>query len=371
MQSSIGFSPLTNEARGAAIKEGLLDQNHNPFYSPCLQKLKFLSPVQLVMSRALYSIAFFNIAHLRPPRLLCSSERQIRHAAFESTGVKTLIGSYDDHALLEKQASLSDVIIASADADNAEACAAILRGLKKRYEATGKAPILIHTSGTAIIMDDTQGNYETETVWDDTDVAKLDTIPNTQLHRNVDTLILTADREGYVKTYFVLPSTIYGFATGTFVDLGVQNKRSIQLPLVVSACSARKRGGYVGKGLNAWPDVHIDDIADLYIVLYDAILEGKAGHGREGFYFGENGHYLFKDAGAKIGEVLYELGVSETSEPSPFTDEDYKQFPMERTVDARQPELVHLDGSPSTPTEDMMKSLKGEVEWQLKHASGA
>ena len=68
-------------------------------------------------------------------------------------------------------------------------------------------------------------------------------------------------------------------------------------------------------------------VADLYIVLYDAILEGKAGHGREGFYFGENGHYLFKDVSAKIGEALYDLGVSETPEASAFTEEDYKLFP--------------------------------------------
>ena len=48
----------------------------------------------------------------------------------------------------------------------------------------------------AIVIDDPQGNYASETVWDDTDVAKLDTIADTQLHRNVDTLILAADKEG-------------------------------------------------------------------------------------------------------------------------------------------------------------------------------
>ena len=71
-------------------------------------------------------------------------------------------------------------------------------------------------------------------------------------------------------------------------------------------------------------------MADLYIVLYDAILEGKAGHGREGFYFGENGHYLFKDVSAKIGEALYDLGVSKTPEPNVFTEEEYKQTPPVR-----------------------------------------
>ena len=71
-------------------------------------------------------------------------------------------------------------------------------------------------------------------------------------------------------------------------------------------------------------------MADLYIVLYDAILEGKAGHGRDGYYFGENGHYLFKDVSAKIGEALYDLGVSETPEPNAFTEEEYKQTPPVR-----------------------------------------
>ncbi|KAI9570710.1 hypothetical protein HD554DRAFT_2187866 [Boletus coccyginus] len=292
---------------------------------------------------------------------------------FESLGVKTVLGSYDDHALLEKQASLSDVVIECADADNAEACAAILRGLKKRYEAAGNAPILIHT--VTCVMDDTKGNYSTETVWDDTDVAKLDTIADTQFHRNVDVLILAADKQGYVKTYLVLPSTIYGFASGKLVDLGVQNTRSIQIPLAVTAGILRKHAGHVGQGLNVWPNVHVDDVADLYIVLYDTILEGKTGHGREGFYFGENGHYSFKDVSAKIGEVLYDLGVSKTPEPNTFTEEDHKQFPplslLGTTCRCNASRARALGWRPKHTTEDLLKSIKGEVEWQLKHAPEA
>ena len=57
----------------------------------------------------------------------------------------------------------------------------------------------------AIIIDDTKGNSATETVWDDTDVAKLDTIADTQLHRNVDGLILAADQEGESRVRPTLP----------------------------------------------------------------------------------------------------------------------------------------------------------------------
>jgi hypothetical protein len=55
-----------------------------------------------------------------------------------------------------------------------------------------------------IIVNDTKGNSSTETVWDDTDVAKLDTIADTQLHRNVDVLILAADKEGESRTDLTL-----------------------------------------------------------------------------------------------------------------------------------------------------------------------
>ncbi|KAH0830119.1 hypothetical protein J3R83DRAFT_1457 [Lanmaoa asiatica] len=300
----------------------------------CYPYLSFISPAGYIAGCVLDRL-------LRHPTFATSEVTAlIRKAdkapAFESLGVKTVLGSYDDHALLEKQASLSDVIFACADADNAEACAAILRGLKKRHKATGKVPILIHTP---IIVDYTEGNYATETVWDDTDVAKLDTIADTQLHRN---------SQGYVKTYIVLPSTIYGFASGKLVDLGAQNARSIQMPLAVTASIARKRGGYVGQGLNMWPNVHIDDsefpvcstlrIEKAHLRDHDWQLrisissfmmpswkETRA-TGHEGLYFGENGHHLLKDVAAKIGEALYDLGVSETPEPNAFTEADYKKF---------------------------------------------
>jgi hypothetical protein len=48
-------------------------------------------------------------------------------------------------------------------------------------------------------------------------------------------------------------------------------------------------------------------VADLYIVLYDAIREGKAGHGCEGLYFGENGEHRMRDIAASIAEALHDL----------------------------------------------------------------
>ena len=78
-------------------------------------------------------------------------------------GINVVVGSHKDEALVEQLTSQTDVVIATvcfawflyclrplkkisqADADDLGAAKATLRGLKKRYQATGKAPIFIHT----------------------------------------------------------------------------------------------------------------------------------------------------------------------------------------------------------------------------------
>lgn len=65
--------------------------------------------------------------------------------------------------------------------------------------------------------------------------------------------------QGYVKTYIVLPSTIYGLASGPLVDAGLQNSHSQQIPTLVKTSLDRGRAGMVGAGKNIWPNVHIDE----------------------------------------------------------------------------------------------------------------
>ena len=64
---------------------------------------------------------------------------------------------------------------------------------------------------------------------------------------------------GYVKTYIVLPGTIWGIASGRLVDLGLQNAHSQQVPGLVKIGIERGQGGVVGLGKNIWPHVHISD----------------------------------------------------------------------------------------------------------------
>jgi len=59
--------------------------------------------------------------------------------------------------------------------------------------------------------------------------------------------------------------------------------------------------------------------------VYENALSGMAAHGREGYYFGENGEYKLYDVAKEVAKVLHELGKSETDEPKPLTEDDYKQ----------------------------------------------
>ena len=63
--------------------------------------------------------------------------------------------------------------------------------------------------------------------------------------------------------------------------------------------NARDHGGVqiIGQGLNRWSNVHIDDVADLYLL---ALEKAPAG----AFYFAENGEASFAEIGAAIATRL-------------------------------------------------------------------
>ncbi|KAK7690469.1 hypothetical protein QCA50_005567 [Cerrena zonata] len=257
--------------------------------------------------------------------LVRSSEKAKK---LESFGVKAIVGSLDDYDLVEELTSQAHVIFDTADADNLEAIRAILHGTRKRHATVGDLPIYIHTSGTGELTDDARGNKTTDVIYDDLNPDQIESLPDTAFHRNVDLEIVAADKVGYVKTYIILPSTIYGIVSNPLVEAGIQNPQSIQIPMLIKASLGRKQAGMVGKGVALWPDVSNDDVADLYIVLYDAIVANpdKVGHGREGYYFGENGEHTWYSISRAIGEAFVDLGISTDPEPTSLTDDELIKY---------------------------------------------
>ncbi|KAH9480255.1 Oxidase ucsJ [Psilocybe cubensis] len=267
----------------------------------------------------------------------------------ENLGVESIIGSYeaDDLSFLTDAASRADVVFAivsggyvlciqlhrssiphKANSDHLPSARAILHGMKRKFKQSGKAPVLIHTSGTAIVMDDSRGLTSEHMIFSDLDVEKLNLLPETALHRNVDIPLIEADKEGFVKVYLITPGTIFGVPTGQLVDLGLQNTHSMQIPFIVKPSITRKQGGYIGKGLNTWSAISHEEVVDLYIILFDAIRNSpdNVAHGTEGYYFAENFEYSGIELARATSEALVELGIGSSSEPSAFTQEELDTF---------------------------------------------
>jgi len=313
-----------------------------------------------------------DIASLNITALVRSPEKAEK---LKALGVHAIVGSHNDSALVEKLASEADVVLSNADCDNLPAAQATLKGIQNRYKATGNVPILIHTSGTGELADNAIGAYSTDTIYDDNNPDQIETLAPTQPHRNVDLEIVAADKEGYVKTYIILPSTVYGIASGKLVDHGIQNPYSIQIPSLIDASLDRGQGGMVGQGKNLWPDVHIDDVADLYLVLYDSIKTNPqgTGHGREGFYFGENGEHSLYDIGKAISEALVAIGRGKSAEPTTFTQDEIDKYfgsaYLGSNSRCRANRSRAIGWKPVHTMADMLESIKPEVDALIKRKS--
>jgi len=183
----------------------------------------------------------------------------VKAKGFEAFGVKAVIGSFSDLDVLERVSSESDVVFQSGDADDLPMTDAVLKGLKTRFENTRTLTALIYTSGTGVLVDRCDGSFEGKTIYSDLNVEQIKAIPDTAIHRKVELAVLEAAKEGYVKTFTVLPSTIWGIASNEFTEKGPQNPISRQIPRLINFSVARGKTAIVGTGDNVWNHVEIGE----------------------------------------------------------------------------------------------------------------
>jgi nucleoside-diphosphate-sugar epimerase len=282
-------------------------------------------------------------------------------------GINTVVASLADLDKLTESAAASDVVIHTADADDEKAARALLRGAKARYDKTGKIPTYIHTSGTGVLMDNAAGLQDTDVIYVDTNVKQIESLPDTAPHRKVDLAVVAADKDGYVRTYIVLPSTIYGIATGKLFNLGISNAYSIQVPIAIKASLDRGKGGMIGQGKNLWPIVEVHEQAELYQIILDAALsDPNTPHGREGFYFGASDEYRLYDLAKAYSQALYDLGKGKSPDPTPFTAEEAQKYFggtwLGHNARCRAERGRALGWRPTKTTKDFLESVRPEVE---------
>jgi nucleoside-diphosphate-sugar epimerase len=178
----------------------------------------------------------------------------------EFGGAEAVDGSLTELTVLARAARAADAVIhlgATGKADQADVDTAAVRAMLNAVEGTGKP--FIYTSGVWVL-----GN--TGNVVADED-APLDPSPLVAWRAEVEGTMRDAAAWG-IRSAVLRPAVVYGRGRGTpgtFVS------------------SARRKGvvRYVGDGTQRWPFVHVDDLADLYVLALDApagtLLNAAAG----------------------------------------------------------------------------------------------
>jgi len=158
-------------------------------------------------------------------------------------------------------------------------------------------------------------------VFDDWDgVKEVTSLPDAAAHRNVDKVVLAAgtEQEGRIKTAIVCPPTIYGPGRGP------DNQRSVQVYKMAKATLKRGKGFQVEEGQNLWTMVHVQDLSNVYLRLVEEAVKGggSATWGAEGYYFAENGDFVWGEVAKAIAKDAHKKKLISIAEIDNITAEE-------------------------------------------------
>ncbi|SDS61052.1 NAD-dependent epimerase/dehydratase family protein [Pseudomonas prosekii] len=195
-------------------------------------------------------------------------------------GIRPIIGTLDDSALLAEQAHAADAVINAASSDHLAAVEALLEALR------GSNKVFLHTSGSSIVGDASGGKSSDVIYYEDHLPAPT---VDKAARVAIDNLILAAAKDG-VNSAVICNTLIYGHSLGVKRD-------SVQLPRLLK--QARNSGivRHVGTGKNIWSNVHIEDVVALYLLALSKNVPGT-------FYFVESGESSFIDMTTAMAEAL-------------------------------------------------------------------
>jgi len=203
-----------------------------------------------------------------------------RADAVAAHGVDPVIGSLDDADLLQAEARAADAVVNAASSDHRGAVVALISGL------SGSGKPLIHSSGRSIVADLAMGE-PSDRIFDE--MTPIVPLTERAARIAIDQLVLTAPG---IQSVVLCNSMIYGSALGSLAQ-------SVQIPALVRQAKVSGVARYIGRGLNRWSNVHIADVAALYVL---AIARAPAGS----FMYVESGEEAL---GEIVRAIAAQLGL--------------------------------------------------------------
>jgi nucleoside-diphosphate-sugar epimerase len=171
-------------------------------------------------------------------------------AKLEASGVAAVRGDLSRPESLTAAARASDAVISLGTANAGAVDAPAVKALLQALEGSGKT--FIYTSGIWS-HGDTGGRVVDET-------TPPDPVELVAWRVVVEQEVLDAAERG-VRSVVIRPAVVYGRGAGIPAEW---------------AQSARTQGAarYIGTGKNRWPAVHVDDLADLYLLALERAPAG-------------------------------------------------------------------------------------------------
>ncbi|HEY0282089.1 MAG TPA: NAD-dependent epimerase/dehydratase family protein [Rhizomicrobium sp.] len=211
---------------------------------------------------------------------LVRSEEKV--LSLKARGIDTVIGTLDDADILAQAAEAADAVIHTANADHPGSVVTLVTAL----ERSGK--LLIHTTGSSIVADHADGEYAAQAPLAEDDY--FEPVPNRRSRVDMNRYVRQAAIEKGIRSVVICPTMIYGRGRGLQPD-------SDQIPKLIALSRQLGAGVYFGKGLNRYSNVHIDDLADLYLLAMEKAPGGS-------IFFAENGDNSFREIAGMMSRYL-------------------------------------------------------------------
>jgi nucleoside-diphosphate-sugar epimerase len=200
-------------------------------------------------------------------------------------GIEPVVGSLDDTAVLQGEAQAAHAVINAASSDHRGAVETLIAAL------SGSGKTFIHSSGSSIVADLAMGE-PSDRIFDE--AKAVEPLPDKAARVAIDRMVLDAPG---IRSIVLCNTMIYGDALGP-------PAQSVQIPALVRQAKASGVVRYIGHGLNRWSNVHIADVAALYVL---ALAKAPAGT----FMYVESGEEALLEI-AKAIAVKLKLGAPQS-----------------------------------------------------------
>jgi len=215
-------------------------------------------------------------------------------------------GGLDDTEKTTSIASQHDLVINMTLGFHATSAQALLAGLALRKAETGREVYMIQLSGASNLADQpVTGVYIEEHEFDDLkdDVYEYERMRNAlrPYHQRTTELgVIDKSLELGIRSLVIMPPLVFGKGKGLF------NRVSVQIPIYVEAALQNGQAVVIGDGNGEIDHVHVEDLAALYAIVVNEILEDggeRLPRGKKAIIFASNGRHTWKEVAQRVARA--------------------------------------------------------------------